>query len=374
MKNLLRRFFGFTVVANSLKLSVYMIVAWNVFWFCIFGAVVFLVVLGLLIGGGSSNTATATNKHLDNLQTVFGDNTAADQLLAVQVTDDIVGELPTSGLAASFSNATSGYEVKQTLYEAASRDDIKGVVLEVNSPGGEIFGARAIADGISYYKQKAKKPVYAHVEGLAASGAYWAVAPADKIVADYGSDVGSIGVIMGPFEYYNTVLSQDGGLLGGGVVTQNGIESFNITAGKSKDVGSPYRHLTPDELRQLQQSVNNDYDDFVSYVSDHRRIKPDVLRNQIGAMIYDNKTALSLKLIDASGSREDTFAQLARAAKISGDNFKVVQQTPPVGWLDSLLSSVTHAPTTKAKSVFDTCNLTRTVLAYHGNVADLCKQ
>jgi protease IV len=113
-------------------------------------------------------------------------------------------------------------------------DDLSlhGVVLEINSPGGAICGARAIADDVSYYRSKAKKPIYAHVEGLAA---YWAASAADKVIADYGSDIGSIGVIMGPFKYYNTVVNEDSGLFDGGVITQNGIESVSITAGKPKD-------------------------------------------------------------------------------------------------------------------------------------------
>jgi protease IV len=119
--------------------------------------------------------------------------------------------------------------------------------------------------------------------------------------------------------------------------------------------------------------VNSDYDEFVRYVSTHRGIAPDTLRNTVGAMIYDNKTAQSYKLIDSTGSREDVYAALAKAAKIEGDDYQVVRQTSLVGFLASLLGAVGQAPTTKAKPAFDTCSLTRTVIAYHGSVADLCK-
>jgi len=190
----------------------------------------------------------------------------------------------------------------------------KGLSWKSTRPAAQFTEPTRIADGVEYYRSQTHKPIYAHISGTGASGAYWAAASTDKILVDYGSDVGSIGVIMGPFQYYNTVLSEDSGLLGSGVVTQNGIESVTITAGKSKDVGNPYRKLTSDEIAALQKQVNNEYDDFVSYVSKRRGIDEATIRNQIGAMAYDQRTALAYHLSDATMNRQDAYDTLAKAA------------------------------------------------------------
>lgn len=348
--------------SSLLKLVAYILVGWNTLFAC-------LVVAVLLLG--AVFTVPPATEHLGDLEPVYGEAHSFNDLLAIPVTGEIVGDGATS-LASFDAEVTSGYEVKQKLYEAVDHDEIKGVVLEINSPGGTIYGAHAIADGVEYYRSKTKRPVFAHIEGIGASGAYWAAVSADRVVADYGSDVGSIGVVMGPFKYYNTVLSEQGGLFDGGVMTQNGIQSVSITAGKSKDLGDPYRQLTTDEQRQLQQSVNNDYDQFVQYVSQRRDITAEVLRNQVGAMIYDNKTAQNLKLIDQSGSREDVYAALAKAAKVEGEDYRVVRQATAVSFLASLLGAVTHAPTHSAKSPASLCALTRSPLVHYGSVTELC--
>ncbi|HSX17446.1 MAG TPA: S49 family peptidase [Patescibacteria group bacterium] len=239
----------------------------------------------------------------------------------------------------------------------------------MSSPGGTIYGARAIADGVAYYKKTTGNPVYAYVEGQAASGGYWAISGADKIIADYGSDIGSIGVIMGPFEYYDTVLAEDGGLLSGGVVTQNGIQSTYISAGKYKDMGNPYRKLSAGEIALLQKSVNNEYDTFVQYVSQHRHIAEATIRDTIGAAAYDNKTALEYKLIDQTGSRDDAYAALAKAAGIQ-DDFTIVREEQSQGFIESLLSATVRKPQVQAKA--NICSQTQGVLAYHGDVTALC--
>lgn len=303
--------------------------------------------------------------------TVAGDEWSGNYLLSIPVTGTIAGSQSGSGsfldpLADSY---TSGYTVKEQLKAATLDETIQGVVLEINSPGGTIYGARAIADGVEYYKKETGKPVYAFIEGQAASGGYWAAASATKIIADFGSDVGSIGVIMGPFQYYNKVTAQDGGLLGGGVVTQNGIESTYISAGTSKDVGNPYRKLTDQELATLQKSVNNEYDSFVQYVSRARVIPAETIRGSIGAMSYDNKTAQELKLIDLTGSRDAAYDALAKEAGVE-DDFQVIQETAIPGFLESMLSAIHKQPERQA---FNPCSITKGIMVYHGDVASLCR-
>lgn len=297
----------------------------------------------------------------------------ANEYLSIPVKGIILGSNDTNDAFSFFAEAgyTYGYDIKAQLYAAASDDTIQGVILEIDSPGGTIYGSKAIADGVQHYRQQTKKPVYAHVEGSGASGAYWAAVSADKIFADQGSALGSIGVIMGPFEYYDKVLATDGGLLGGGVLTQNGVESSYITAGKSKDVGNPYRRLTAEELASLQKTINNEYDSFVTYVSERRAIDETIIRGSIGAMVYDPKTAKELKLSDETGSRQDAYDALAKAGN-SGSDYTIKREQIVPGFIDSLIGAVTRQPRREVK--VDTCALTRVSLAYHGDVSAWCSK
>jgi protease-4 len=351
---------------NLLKVAGYTWVVYNVVAFSMIGPFIALVVIGLALGGGASDTTSASGLQREN---VYGNGT--NELLSLKITGPILGEPDESPFA--LAGETYGYDIKKQLIEAVDENNIKGVVLEINSPGGTIYGAHAIADGVKYYKDKTHKPVYAYIQGVGASGAYWAAVATDRIYADFGSDIGPIGVIMGPFQYYDKPLSIDGGLFGGGVVTQNGIESLNITAGKSKDVGSPYRRLTPDEIYQLQQQVNNDYDVFVGYVSERRSIPEATIRGQIGAMAYDNKTAKSLHLIDETASREDVYNALAEKAGVKAD-FEVTREKTKSGFWSTLLGAVTGKPAKQASSsqTPGACTISTLHLAYAGNITDLC--
>ncbi len=95
---------------------------------------------------------------------------------------------------------------------------------------------------------------------------------------------------MGAFSYYDGVTATDGGLLGG-VTTRGGIEYTTISAGRGKDMGSPYRRLTDEERNVLQAGVNDTYDEFVRHIATSRNIAEDVIRDRIGALVYDNTTA-----------------------------------------------------------------------------------
>ncbi len=348
------------------KRIVTIIVTWNVLVACFIGTMLFfgIVLVGATVGSQAGNS--------DTVRTIYGNG--SNGLLSIKISGMIMGSNDSGDVFSSLlgDSITYGYDIKEQLRKAAEDSTVSGVILEIDSPGGTIYGSRAIADGIAHYKNTAKKPVYAHIQGSGASGAYWAAASADVIYADYGSIIGSIGVVMGPFQYYNTPLAEDGGLLGGGVVTQNGIESVTITAGTSKDLGNPYRRLTESEVQLLQQSINNEYDEFVRYISTQRDIPENEVRDNIGALIYDPKLALKRKLINAIGSRDDAYQALAKAAEIA-DDFQVIREESPANSLQTLLGAFTPAkqPQTTTPSL---CNLSRSVLAYHGDVTRFCKE
>lgn len=326
-----------------------------------------IAVIGLgAIGIVSSGALTETSFQKTYL---YGNQEAQQTIVSIPITGVIVGD--DSDVSDPFGlmteSLTYGYEIKKTLAELAEDKTVEGVVLEINSPGGTIYGANAIAEGVAYYRQTANRPVYAFVSGLAASGGYWAAAGADNIYADVGTGIGSIGVISGPFQFFDGVVSEDGGAFVGGVVTQKGIETRYITAGTSKDLGNPYRKMTEQEVASLQQMVNNEYDTFVSFVSEQRKIPSETLRNSIGALVYDTKQAQQLGLIDSVSSREEVYETLADSLSLT--TFKVVREEPSKGFLQTILESRSLL----SPRTVSLCSLTKTHLVYHGDVASLCR-
>ena len=148
-------------------------VAWNTVFLCAIFPLIALIVLSFALG---EDTSAQTE-----YPAVYGDG--ANQLLSIKVNGVIMGDSADNEMPLGDVGGNAyGYDIKAKLYAAAADDNIKGVILDINSPGGTIYGSRAIADGVKYYKDTTKKPVYAFISGIGASGAYWAAASADPTV------------------------------------------------------------------------------------------------------------------------------------------------------------------------------------------------
>ena len=331
----------------------------------------FIIAIGAIAAVLAGGDDTSSPNHLSS-EFVYGEEGSSNKLLSIRINGPILGEDPGGGGLFSLSGTvTYGYSVKEALRKAAADNSIKGVVLELSTPGGTIYGSQAIADGVKAYQAKTGKPVLAFVAGLSASGGMWSMAPADRILADHGSLVGSIGVIMGPFAFYDGVIATEGGLFGGGVTTKNGITQDYITAGRSKDVGNPYRKLTTEERTSLQAGVDTIYAEFVKHVSTNRDISESTIRDTLGAMVFSNAQAQQFGLIDGTASREEAYAEAATLAKIIGTNWQVVREKDSLGGLAGLLADARDSKPPAAQTV-SVCFAPNTALAYYGDVAALC--
>lgn len=307
----------------------------------------------------------------DGTEFVYGDKGSPNRLLSIPVQGVILGEEPDETSIFGDPGVVYGYEIKEKLAEAAKDDDIDGVILEFETPGGTIFGSRAIFDGIREYQETTGKPVLAFVAGLSASGGMYGMAPADLILADHGSLLGSIGVTMGAFEYWDGLVATDGGIFGGGVTTSGGIEFQPITAGRSKDVGAPYRRLTEQERAELQQSVDDLYDDFVTLVAEARDIPEATIRNQIGAMVYANKQAEEFGLIDGTANRQAAYERAAELAGLAERSWQVIRDSDDISLFGGLLGSSDNEPA-ETSDRSGICFPAHTVLAYYGDPIALC--
>jgi protease-4 len=296
---------------------------------------------------------------------IDGDEGADDVVLVVDVEGVILAE---SGGSGPFGGLlTGGTEIKDQLEAAADDNDIKAVILRLNTPGGSVVGSELITDGVAAV-QAAGKPVVAHVTEISASGGMWAMAPADRIIASNGSLIGSIGVILGPISRYVDVVAIDGGLLSGGVETTGGIDQFYITAGEGKDAGNPFRELTESERQMFQDLVDGSYEDFVDHVATNRELSPATIINQIGAGVFTAPDAVELGLVDETGNLDRAHEVAAELAGLEGD-YDVRAVSVDLGFLGLLLGRSEEPPAADLSSV---CSSSPMVHAYFGDLRAFC--
>ncbi len=186
--------------------------------------------------------------------------------------------------------------------EKAQKDPkIKGVLLNVNSPGGAVPASIEIAYAIKELKKH--KPVIAYASGIMASGSYYASIYANKIIANPGSIVGSIGVIMQSLnieELMNTI----------------GVKPQVVKQGTYKEAGTPTREWTAEERAELETLTQDTYDLFVKDVATARGLNINDSKNFADAHIFSSKRAKSVGLIDEVGVKSQAKAQVAELAKV----------------------------------------------------------
>ena len=175
---------------------------------------------------------------------------------------------------------------------------IKVLIININSPGGTVSATAELEQIIYEFKKQTNTKVYFFTKEILASGGYWIATTADKIFASYGSIIGSIGVSGPSWFYYNTPTSLSSGIFGQTIETKEGIEVFNQNAGEGKDLFNPFRRPKSDEIKHLQNIVDDVYNDFITKVSKSRKIEISNLKNDIGALIYSSNQAKNNFLID----------------------------------------------------------------------------
>lgn len=340
-------------------------------------SIVGALISGLLLAGAVATLGGPSQTSAESLQTIWGKPSASKKLRAIPITGTIMGDTSDGmGLAVG----TYGYQVADVL-DGLEADDADGVVLLMNTPGGSINGSRAIADALDRYRARTGKKVMAYVQGMSASGGMYSMANADKILADHGSIVGSVGVIMGPIEYYDGVMSTTGTLLTGGVSTRNGITSEYLTGGRDKDFGNPYRPITDEERQVYQGLINTEYDLFVNWVSENRGIPAQTIKDDYGAHMFDTVKATEIKYIDGTAGRDEAFRDFATLSGLDPNDTRLVQSTTPSLWAQ-LLGAEAHpwgvAPAAQPQKgqppivTSKVCTGAPTALAYHGDPMEFC--
>ena len=213
-----------------------------------------------------------------------------------------------------------GKDVCNDLKELMDDDDVKAVVIRVNSGGGSAFASEQIWHQIMELKKV--KPVVVSMGGYAASGGYYMSVPANWIVAEPTTITGSIG-IFGMFPDFSGLASE-----------KLGIKFDEVKTNKNGTFGSTMRPLTPDEMRMLQVYIDRGYTTFKNRVAQGRNLTMAQVEAIAQGHVYTGEDALKIKLVDELGGLDKAVKKAAQLAKI--DNYYKVSYPSPVNWFDQI--------------------------------------
>jgi protease-4 len=214
----------------------------------------------------------------------------------------------------------------QELNQAAADDSVKAVVLRVNSPGGSVTTSDIMYDALKRFRQSTHKPVVACAQEVAASGAYYVSCGADKIVVNPTSIVGSIGVIFETFDFEGTL-------------DKIGARTEAIKSAPLKDMGSPFRHLTPEAREIMQGMVDEYYGRFKNVVFTNRSIKdPATMTLVTDGRVFSGDRAVELGLADQTGRLDDAIQLACKMA--AAPNAEVVMYKRPYGYAGSIYAQM----------------------------------
>jgi protease IV len=215
-------------------------------------------------------------------------------------------------------------------------DSIKAIIIRVDSPGGGVAASEEIYREVKRLRDEKKKRIVASISTVGASGAYYVSSATNKIFADNGSIVGSIGVIA---EWVNY----------GDLMRWAKLKQEMLKVGEFKDTGDPTRELTPAERAYMQSLIDNMYGQFVQAVADGRHAKVDDIKAIADGRVWTGQEALGMHLIDQLGDFQAAVDDTAKAVGISGEPTLVKPEKNRESLLDLLFGDVSQWLPTREK-------------------------
>ncbi len=283
---------------------------WRIFWGVLFGlSLLANIGLFLMLMGMVAVLATGHARLYE--EAIVREGPRDNKIVVVNITGMIHTE-----------QAENVYRQLKTAREDRS---VKGIIVRVNSPGGTVSGSDRIYMEIQRYRREVGKPVVAFMQGVAASGGYYASVACQQIVAEPTTITGSIGVIMSHFVFEDLLENK------------LGIKPVFLTAGDKKDWPSSFRAPEQEELDYIRERLLTPaYSRFVDVVKEGRK---DTLSSaEVDALadgsIFAAPKALEEKLIDKIGYLDDAIAAVASLAGI--DKAHVVEYRRPFSWMSFL--------------------------------------
>ena len=231
--------------------------------------------------------------------TLSGEGT--DKILLI----DISGTLTTSQNSGLFPEPSLPARIKEELTKAEKDDQIKAIILRINTPGGTVTSSDILYHELQEFKVKRKVPIIASMMDISTSGGYYVAMASDYILAHPSTITGSIGVIM---------LT----LNGQGLLEKIGIEPMAIVSGPKKSMGSPFRAMKDEERAIFQDVIDRLYARFLTVVEAGRpNLQKAKIRELADGRIYTADLAKTEGLIDEIGYLDDAIEQAKTTAKLT---------------------------------------------------------
>jgi protease-4 len=216
-----------------------------------------------------------------------------------------------------------GDNLAKELRKLQGKEEVKAVVLRINSPGGSATASEVILREIK--RLDAKKPVIISMGDVAASGGYWIAMGGQRIFADNDTITGSIGV-------FGLLLNIQK------IANNNGIDWDTVKTGQLADISTITRPKNSQELAIYQGAVNQFYDLFIETVSRGRKLSPHKVRPVAQGRVWTGKDAVKIGLVDQIGGLEAAVQYAAKTAKL-GDDWSLKEYPRSQSWQEELLSN-----------------------------------
>jgi len=198
---------------------------------------------------------------------------------------------------------TQSSGVIEEVHQYAEDEGVKAIIIRIDSPGGGVGPSQEIHREI--LKAKSKKKVVTSMGSVAASGGYYIACASDLIIANPGTITGSIGVLM---EFTNIEE----------LFKKIGIKGVVLKSGEHKDIGSPFREMTPEEKKIIQAVVDNVHQQFILAVAKGRNLNPSKVVEIADGRILTGEQAKQLGLVDQIGNLQDAIDIVAKMVGIEG--------------------------------------------------------
>ena len=259
---------------------------------------------------------------LDDMANVLGKKENGEKIAVYYAYGDIIDS--ETGSAMSQGHSIVATEVCKDLERLMNDDNVKAVVLRVNSPGGSAYASEQIWHAVT--NLKAKKPIVVSMGGYAASGGYYISCAANYIYSEPTTITGSIG-IFGMFPDFSGLLTD-----------KLGIKFDEVKTNKHAAFGTMARPFNADEMALLDQYIGRGYELFRQRVADGRKLSVQQVEEIAQGRVWLGNDALKIKLVDAIGSLDDAVKKAAKLAKV--DEYYVSSYPDEPSWWEGLVSSV----------------------------------
>lgn len=287
-----------------------------------------LIIIAAVIAG-IALLATGCNNAIKGFSdSIFSDT---DNSVTTDFGYDYIGVVDVIGTISEDGSETYNHQYILNSIDAMIDDsENKGMILYLDTPGGSVFASDEFYFKIKEYQKKTKRPVYASMQSMAASGGYYISAPCDKIFANRNCWTGSIGVTLGTMYDVSELLDKIG------------VKTNTITSGANKAMGSSVEAMTSEQREIFQSLVDEAYEQFVGIVAKGRDMKTSEVKKLADGRIYTAKQALTNGLIDEIGTFEEAAADMKTAYKLGECELEYFESPVSSDWT-SLLGSATDA-------------------------------